>query len=53
MVKLNLNSIEGRDEAIKRAKWKKVLADRYWLNISLEDCVEFYIQLREIRGDIA
>ncbi len=52
-MKLNLNSVEGRDEAVKRAEWRKVLADRYWLNISLEECVEFYIQLREFRGDFA
>lgn len=52
-MKLNLNSIEGRNEVAKMAEWRRFLADRYWLNCSLEECVDFYIQIREFRDDIA
>ncbi len=52
-MKLNLNSIEGRNDVAKLAEWKKFLADRYWLNCSLEECVDFYIQILEYREDDA
>lgn len=52
-MKLNPNSIEGRNELAKMAEWKKFLADRYWLNCSLEECAEFYIQIRAFREDVA
>ncbi len=53
IMRLNLNSIEGRNELAKMAEWRKVLADRYCLNCSMEECADLYIQIREFRGDFA